>query len=131
MAAKEMTVRACQQGGFVVYDRIQMVQNPEPLAAFTEIRPALDFVLKAMLPVAEVKIDASGADLEAIRRLVQKPDPEGRRHLRGERYEPFPRLDPHHQPPGLQEQHLREVEQQFPAGRLVPRDETLMEDDRS
>ncbi len=93
MPAKEMTVRACQQGGFVVYDRIQMVQNPEPLAAFTEIRPALAFVLKAMVPVASI--------------------------------------DPHHQPLGLQEQHLREVEQEFPTGRPVPRDEPLMEDDRS
>lgn len=118
MAAKEMTVRACRDGGFVVYDRIQMVQNPDPIAAFGDIGPALDFVLKTMVPVVAVD-----------------------------------------QPASMQEQHLREVELEFEkslrrdpiipaavrgdanapyahlaisgAGRPVPRDEPLMEDDRS
>ncbi|MEN3238268.1 hypothetical protein PUR29_33000 [Methylobacterium ajmalii] len=102
MPAKEMTVRACQQGGFVVYGQIQMMQNPEPLAAFTEIRSALGFVLKAMVP--EVAVDPSTS---------------------------------------MQEQHLREVESALRCDRPtplgfyaargpeLPRDEPLMEDDRS
>lgn len=102
MAAKEMTVRACRDGGFVVYDRIQMMQNPDPIAAFGEIGLALEFVLKAMVPA--VVVDPSTS---------------------------------------MQEQHLREVESALRCDRPVPlgfyaargpdlpRDEPLMEDDRS
>ncbi|KMO34307.1 hypothetical protein [Methylobacterium aquaticum] len=128
MAAKEMTVRACQQGGFVVYDRIQMVQNPDPIAAFGEIRPALDFVLKAMVPMTEVRVDAAGVDAEAIERRFRKTM-EG--YERARRGGAVSLLDPGHQPSGLQDQHLQDVERELATGRLVPRDEPLMEDDRS
>lgn len=130
MAAKEMTVRACRDGGFVVYDRIQMVQNPDPVAAFGEIRSALEFVLKAMVPVTEVKIDASGVDAEAIERRVQKGIDAYERARRGGA---VALLDPGHQPLGLKDQHLREVEREFATGGIVPRyePEPLMEDDRS